>query len=361
MSEIQVSSSNEFTVSQFFQKCGTIIKLLLGKWKFIVMCSLVSSGIFLAIAWFTPHEFTARVTVVQEEGRAGGAGSISSLASQIGLDLNVGGNSTMLAGDNVIGLLKSDVITEKVLFSYFDTLKKETLADRYALVYKYKKKWQKKYNQTLSLNETVVYKNNRAIDSVFNKIKGELIKKITVIRIDKKMTFIELSLTLKDELLAKLIAERLVAEGTAFYIETKTRRQRNNIARLQNRADSIENVLNGQTYNAARVQSQTLDINPAYQSAAVNSEVNARDKMMLSAIYGEVVKQLEIQKATLTQEMPLIQVVGEAKLPLKRIKPSKLGSLITGAFLGFLFASFWVFFKDWRKGMSSLNNIKSRS
>jgi hypothetical protein len=88
---------------------------------------------------------------------------------------------------------------------------------------------------------------------------------------------------------------------------------------LQKRADSIYVLLNRKTFSSATAQERLLDINPGLQSNAVsNVEVVGRDKMMLSAIYAEVVKNLEISKVALSQETPVMQIIDNVGLPLKK-------------------------------------------
>jgi uncharacterized protein involved in exopolysaccharide biosynthesis len=50
-------------------------------------------------------------------------------------------------------------------------------------------------------------------------------------------------------------------------------------------------------------------------------------------VYGEVVKNLELAKFTLSQETPVIQIVDRDEYPLKRTKASKLQLLLFGVFL----------------------------
>jgi hypothetical protein len=133
------------------------------------------------------------------------------------------------------------------------------------------------------------------------------------------------STTMNDELLSKYYCERLVSSAIARYIDIKTERQNKNIVRLQKRADSISALLNMKTYSTAVAQERTLDINPALRSTAtVPSEVIGRDKAMLGTIYAEIVKNLEVSKVALSQETPVIQIIDDVRLPLKKNVSSKI-------------------------------------
>jgi hypothetical protein len=142
---------------------------------------------------------------------------------------------------------------------------------------------------------------------------------------------------MKDENLARLFCKRLIEQATTFYTQTKTKRMRVNVDKLQLRADSIEKILNRKTYSASSANKILLDINPAYPTANVSSELQERDKLVLSTIYSEVVKNLEVSKTMLAQETPTFQVVDEPELPLKRNELKYLKSIIIGSILAILF------------------------
>lgn len=328
----------EFTLREIVQFAASGIRILLRNWKVLLVAGISGCVLGFLIASASPTTYTARVSFVLEDSK-GGASGLSALAGQFGFDLGGGGASSILQGDNIIGLLKSRKLTESTLLSPWNEGGKLSLADRYAEVYELRNRWK----ETERINQEIFFpatgsRNgfSRLQDSLLNIIIDDLSAKLSVGRSDKKMTFYEAAVDLKDENLSKLFTERLVKNAVDFYVETKTRRQRLNVDRLQRRADSIAGLLNYRTYSAAAKQSQVLDINPAFSTATVAAEVSTRDKTMIGMIYAEIVKNLEIQKATLTQETPVIQVVDTADLPLKKNKKSRLIYGLTGGIILFL-------------------------
>jgi uncharacterized protein involved in exopolysaccharide biosynthesis len=150
---------------------------------------------------------------------------------------------------------------------------------------------------------------------------------------------------MKDEKLAQLFCSRIISQSTDFYISTKTRRLRDNIQRLQKRADSIGLILNRKTYSAAAANQSTLDLNPAYTASNANIEVRERDKIMLSTVYTETVKNLESSKTMLAQETPTVQIVDEPELPLKKNHLKYSVAILSGVLLSGLLFSFYILFK----------------
>jgi hypothetical protein len=118
---------------------------------------------------------------------------------------------------------------------------------------------------------------------------------------------------------------------------------------LQKRADSIGLLLNNTTYKAAESQQVLVDLNPALRTAPVASEISSREKIMLATIFAEVVKNLELAKFTLSQEIPVIQVVDSSFFPLKKEKESKLVWTISLGLLAGLMAIFYLLATRWWK------------
>ena len=136
--------------------------------------------------------------------------------------------------------------------------------------------------------------------------------------------------SLEDELLSLLIVERIIKISTDFYVNAKTGRIKTNVNRLEARTDSISKILNRRTYSATEDARMLLNINPADINAPVYSEISQRDKMVLTAIYEELMKNLEVSKASLIQETPTIQIVDSPVFPLERDEIKWYAGLLMG-------------------------------
>lgn len=301
-------------------------RYLLRNWIILGVAVVAGALLGISAAWLSSANYSAKMTFVLEEGASRSSG-LSVLAGQFGLDLGgmSGASSNMLAGDNIIGLLKSKRFTEEVLLTAYTPDNKVSLADKYAELYGLRKAWAK--NKEIGYEVFFPVQQDRhgfsrIQNTLLQQMRDQILAGVVVARSDKRMSFFEVKTQFKDELLAKYFTERLVDKALDFYVETRTQRVRANVDRLQRRADSIGGLLNRRTYATASAQSRLLDINPAYQTANVAAEVTGRDKVMVATIYGEIIKNLEVQKATLTQETPVIQVVDAVELPLVKSKRS---------------------------------------
>ena len=71
----------------------------------------------LLLAWYWPTTYTSRVTFVVDDTKGGGGSMLSSLAGQFGLDMGSLTTGGVLAGDNVLQLLKSQNLIKKTLIN----------------------------------------------------------------------------------------------------------------------------------------------------------------------------------------------------------------------------------------------------
>lgn len=334
----------EFSIKKLFNDRANDIRYILGFKKMLALVIIVGGLLGALAAFLKRPTYTARLTFVVDDSKsASGTGGLSALAGQFGFNLDgLGGASGVLAGDNVEELIKSHKLIKATLLTAYDST--QTLADRYAVVYKLDKGWLK-YSPDgkpirFSLNGV---HNTRLQDSLLHEMTELILSnQFAIAKTDKKLGFFEVDAIMKDERLAQLFCTRMIKQSTDFFISTKTRRLRDNVNRLQQRADSIGARLNNKTYNAAAANQNILDLNPAYTTANANIEVKERDKIVLSTIFSETVKNLEASKTMLAQETPTVQIVDEPELPLKKNKLKFYVAIPTGIILGVILFSFFI-------------------
>ena len=316
--EAQYPYEQEFSLKKLLVDRVDDVKYLFQFKKSMILVIVIAAALGAAFAWKWPVTYTARLTFVIDDSKSGGGGGLSSLASQFGFNLDgIGGASGVLAGDNVQELLKSQRLIKQTLLTPYDDAGKLSLADQYTRVNKLDKQWLKYGNNISFPVEAKGY--SRLQDSLIHVIIEKILSgEFAIAKTDKKLSFFEVKTTMRDEKLAQLFCTRMIKQGTDFFIQTKTGRLRNNVERLQHRADSIGKILNRKTYAASSATQVLLDLNPAYTSATAASDIRERDKLVLSSVFTETVKNLEASKTMLAQETPTVQIVDEPEFPLKK-------------------------------------------
>ena len=318
-----------------------IVKMLQWKtyffqqWKVILLFGLLGAAIGLTYSFFQDRKYEATLSFVLEDSKSNSLGQYAGLASQFGLDLGGSSGSGVFTGDNIMEFLKSRLMVEKTLLSPVNIDGHEiSMAKMYIDMNDMSKGWEKTPLKGLQFPVNPDRsKFNRLQDSVLNSIQQDLVKNnLTVAKPDKKSSFIAVKCIAKNELFAKYFTERLVKEATDFYVETKIKRFKTNVDKLELKADSLETLLNRKTYSVAA--SQDLNMNPARSVANVGTELATRDKMVLQTMYGEIVKNLEMSRMSMAQETPLIQIIDTPILPLKAVKFGKVKGVILGGIAG---------------------------
>lgn len=337
----------EFSFKSALQNRYQDLKYILKFKKGLLLAIIAGALIGAFAAWYKKPTYTARLTFVVDDSKSGSAGGLSAIAGQFGFSLDgMGGNSGVLAGDNVQELLKSQSLIKATLQTPYNAGSKESLGDVYARVNKLSKGWLKySPNGKVITFPTDTGHYTRLQDSLLHEITDLILKgNFGIAKTDKKLAFFEVNATMKDERLALLFCKRMIKQATDFYIRTKTTRLRNNVSRLQLRADSIGAILNRKTYAVSSANQSLLDLNPAYTAPNANVEVKERDKSVLLTIFSETVKNLEASKTMLAQETPTVQIVDNPELPLTKNKLKYPVAIITGIFVSVLLLSLYLIF-----------------
>jgi len=334
--------SNEISLKELVLKVKNGINYLIVKWKTIIVCIVLGGLLGLIYSSTKNPIYTATSTFVLEDSKSSGLSQYAGLASIAGIDIG-GGSSGIFQGDNILELYKSHVMIEKTLLSpvYMDG-KQELLIERYINFNGLQNEWKKKGQIDLITFTGNPEKFCRKQDSIITNIIENFNKNIlSVDKPDKKLSIIKVSVATQDELFSKAFNNKLVETVNNFYVQTKTKKSYRNITILQNQADSVKRVLNGSITGVAAAIDATPNANPNQLILRTPSQKRQIDVQASTAIYGEIVKNLEVSKMSLLQETPLIQLIDEPILPLPVRNLGKLKGIILGGFIsGFLIIAY---------------------
>ena len=340
-SNLNTKTESDFSFKEMLFTSVKDFLQMFTQWKLIVIFIVAGGLLGLAVSFIKSKTYTARLSFVVEDTKSGAGSIASAMAGQLGFDISsLSGSSGIIGGDNVLQLLRSTRFIREALLSFYDDSAKshQTLADQYADVYKLKNKWENDNSINKKISFSVLRNQpSRTEDSLLQVMIEKISKKqLSVDKPDKKLSIFEIEATMRDEMLTKLFCERLLKNVTDFYIDTKIGRQKRNVERLQKRVDSIDVLLNRQTYISTEDYSRLIDANPVYTSPNVNAEISQRNKIVLSTVYTELVKNLEISKTALIQETPTVQIIDSPELPLKVNRIKWYAGLLFGCVAGFV-------------------------
>jgi hypothetical protein len=333
--------NDEISLKELLEKAKEWYAYLLSQWKIIVLAGIIGAILGLAYSFSKKPIYTATLSfALEDEKSGGGLGGALGLASSLGLDLGGGGGS-IFTGSNLTELFKSRSMVEQTLMTPVTVNGKViSLAEMYIQNNEWRDKWNNnpKFKNIQFLPDTKRKYFTRVHDSILGEMYKNLSKEgLSVAQKDKKIAIINMDVASTNELFSKCFCEALAKQVGKFYVETKSRKARMNMAILQKQTDSIRAELNGAITGVAAASDATFMLNPAMNVRRAPSARRQVDVQANTAILTELVKQSELAKVTLRKETPLIQVIDRPILPLAKERFGKGKGIVLGVFwAGFL-------------------------
>lgn len=332
--------NDEISLKELIEKAKEWFAYLLSQWKIIVLAGVIGATFGLVYSITKKPIYTATLTFALEDAKGGGGGGLGSLASSFGIDLGGGGGS-IFTGSNLTELFKSRTMVEQTLMTPVTVNGKViSLAEMYIQNNEWRDGWNKnpKFKNIQFLPNTKRKYFTRVHDSILGMIYQNLTKgSLAVAQKDKKIAIINMDVASTNELFSLYFCEALARQVGKFYIDTKSKKARMNMAILQKQTDSIRAELNYAITGVAVANDNTFMLNPALNVRRAPSARRQVDVQANTAILTELVKQSELAKVTVRKETPLIQVIDRPILPLAKERFGKAKGLVMGGFLaGFL-------------------------
>jgi hypothetical protein len=334
-------ANDEISLKELIQKVKEWFYYLLSQWKKIVLAGVVGATLGLTYSFIKKPVYTASLSfVVEDEKSSGGLSGALGLASSLGFDLG-GGSSSVFSGYNLIEFFKSRKMVEQTLLMPVAVGGKTiSLAEMYIQNKKWRKKWidKPKFATVQFLPNANRADFTRIQDSILGGIYTNLSKNdLSVSQKDKKISIVNIDMSSTNELFAKYFTEALAKNVSDFYVATKSKKARINMAILEKQTDSIRKELNEAITGVAVANDNTFGLNPSLIVRRAPSARRQVDVQANTAILTELVKQTELAKVTLRKETPLIQVIDRPILPLKKDRVGKAKGIAFGGLLvGFL-------------------------
>lgn len=337
MNQTNINLSDEITLKALVLKVREWWQYLVSKWLIILIAGIIGGVIGLVYAKYKDPVYKADLSfALEDEASSGSLSGAAGLASQFGFDLGGGGGGAF-SGDNLLLLMKSRSIVEKTLLSTITADgKTETLADLYISFNHIRDAWKgkpalEKISYPVNADRS---KFSLQQDSVLGVFYNSIITTdLSVEKLDKKLSIINISVKSKNELFAKYFTEILAKTVSDFYVDTKTRKSVENVNILQHQADSVRARLNEAINGVAYSVDATPNANPERQILRTQTQRKQIDVQADEAILSELVKNLEVSRISLRKETPLIQVIDKPILPLEKDKVGKAKGIVLGAFI----------------------------
>ncbi|MFS8082952.1 MAG: hypothetical protein ACMG51_05830 [Ginsengibacter sp.] len=318
-------------------------KHILKFWWLFLIIGLIAGLAGVYYVSKTKPVYKSKLTFALDDGDGNGVGSFLSLASQFGI--NVGGGKDIFAGDNIIDILRSRRMIERVLLS-IDTFNNRpyTLIEYYLLLTQGKQEKIKGNKPEIHFpvgqsNVQLTYQQDSVLYQIYKVFIANVVQ---AQRPDRKLSIYEVNVTSPDEKFSKVFTDRIVSETNNFYIEIRTKKAKETLEVLEARVAAMKGNLNSSISEKAAVQD--VNINPAFSAAQVPVLKQQSNIQVYGAAYGEMFKNLEMARFQYLNEIPLMQIIDPADYPMEIIKLNKLKTaIIFSVVAGFiLLLIFWI-------------------
>lgn len=319
---------------------------LVKKWWLFLVIGLLAGLVGVYYAYRQQTNFESNLTfVLQQEGNSGGVSGALSLAAQFGL--NIGGGDDMFSGDNILEIIKSRRIIEKVFLSV-DTFnnKPYTLIEYFI---HHPTSQQTKENNSKTSNIHFLPNQNRqtfsyAQDSVlFITYKRFSTNNIEADRPDRKLSIFSIRIVSDDEKFTKIFTDRIIHATDSFYIEICSKKERETLEILEQRVAVMKGNLSASI--SSRATTQDANVNPAFAAAQIPLQKQQANIQVYGGAYAEMFKNLELARYQYLKKIPLIQIIDAAEYPMKKIKVGKLKTGIIFSLTAILLVVFIIWLK----------------
>jgi uncharacterized protein involved in exopolysaccharide biosynthesis len=324
-----------------------LYKYCLKFWWLFLLFALLGGGLGY---WYSSSKepvYEGRLSFALEDN-SGGGGLLSGamgLASELGL--SAGGSKDIFGGENILPILSSRKIVERVLLKPDPaTGNLKTFADSYIDLHLREKlpKSIKSLTIPVGLDRD---KFNIGQDSLLFIAYTDIIKKrLFAGKNDRRYNIYEVTFQAQDQRLSLELLNNIVKETTIFYTELRTEKSKNLLGVLEERVSSLKGNLSASISRQGAVRDANL--NPVFSQSLTPIMTEEVNKRAYGEAYATLFANLEMARLQYLKDVPLLQIIDEPRYPLKRLQKSvpiytAFGFAVGGVFVGiFLLGSFFV-------------------
>lgn len=334
-----------------------VIRILLADKKKICIYSFVAGVIGVLLAFGTPKIYKSTVVLAPEESGNSFSGSISSLASMVGMNMKIGQTGDAiypeiypeLMGSTkfIVGLFPVKVTTQKTHDTY--TYQEYIENHQRLAIHQYPMAWIADLIENLKSDDnggkghkTDPFCLTKKEDAVAKFIKAKI-----DCSVDKKTNVITIIVEDQDPLIAATLADSVQEHLQLAITDYRTKKARNDLEYMNQLFDEAS-----QQY--AKARQKYASFGDAYSNVVLQSVQSKLDELenemqLKYNIYQQVVEQQQLAKAKVQERTPAFTIVQEASVPIKHSSRSKVVTLIIWMLLGFLLRTGMLFWKNREK------------
>lgn len=313
------------------ERLNFLLRILIRNWLLLLIIGIVAGVGGVVYSIYHKPEYKSHLTFALDDGGNGSSmGNLLGLASQFGF--NIGSSKDIFSGDNILEIMKSRRMVEKVFLSKdtFNT-KPYTLIEYYLEITDKFKNTPKQKQIHFPVGQdraTLSYQQDSLLYKIYENFSDN---NILAQRPDRKVSIYEVSVTSPDEKFTKDFTDMLVSATNEFYVEIRTKKAKQTFDVLEQRVAAMKGSLNSSITNKAAIQD--INVNPAFSAAQVPVQKQQANIQVYGEAYAEMFKNLELARFQYLNEIPLMQIIDAANYPMQKIELGKLKMAVLFAIL----------------------------
>lgn len=336
-SQQSIEAEDEISIKEVVLKVKKLYRLLLSRWKFILIVCLFFAGLGTAVSLIYHPKYIATTTVALEQSNSFGGmlSGVASLASSFGL-----GGGTAGGEDKLLDILVSKNMVSSTLLSKATVDgKNDYLINHFLVLYDYREKLDEEEDVRLKgllYTDSDLSKLSYVHDSIFNLIYEKIVEKpLLKVEKDNKSLVVTITVKTRSEDFSRYFSQKLIEATSKFYTEEITKKTKQTVAVIQSRTDSTFTALNIATDKYAKWKDASTRL--IKMEGNIEEQKLMRDIQVLSLVYGELVKNLELAKLSLLNETPIFQIIDQ---PIQSLEMKEI-SLTLAIFVGLVIGGFF--------------------
>lgn len=351
-----------------------ILELLrkLGRsWKTVLLWVVIAAVAGIIVGFSIPKEYTVKVKMAPEIAQRS-SGSLSSLASLAGINMN-----NIIATDAMYPDLYPEIVASTpFIVDLFDlpvdfTFKKDSgHTDLYDYFQNYTRQpW---WNAVLQLpfraigalrshseEDSPAVTDSSTVDPEHltrkQAIIAKMISKNLGVAVDKKNYIIQVTATAQDPQVAWKMGKTVTENLQKYVANYRTEKARHDLLYYQELYDEAR----AKYFSAQQKYASYVDANQGlvFQRVRTEQERLQNEANLAYQIYNQTAQQLQLAKAKVQQDTPVVALIQPASVPTKPSKPSKMTILVAFMFIGFCLGAVIVLTKKPKEGKKEEEEI----
>lgn len=321
-----------------------VIRLLRKDRKKICIYSFIAGLIGVILAFSTPKIYKSTVILAPEESGNSFSGSLSSLASLVGMNMKIGQSGDALYPEIypelmnstrfLLGLFPIKVTTLKTheTFAYQDYLQNH----QQSAFYEYPTLWIGKLIEIMKSDERPTPNKKTSYIQLSKKEEkiARIIKNNINCIIDKKTNVITIVVKDQDPLIAAIVADSVQKHLQQTITDYRTKKARVDLIYMEKLfQEALQQYQKARHKYAAYSDANRMAISQTVQSVIDDLE---SDMQLKYNIYQQVVEQMQLAKAKVQERTPAFTIIQDAVVPNRHSNLPKIITLIIWMILGFL-------------------------